>query len=112
MTSTPSKQLRRFHLTPATVAFSAYIVVASLRGAVPPAATASEESIVLNPFEVVSDKSDSYEAVDFPSLSGTNRTLDKLPITAEHFNKTMLDDFAVTDVVNLLNNYTTRGWTG
>lgn len=59
MTSTPSKRLRRFHLTPATVAFSAYIVVASLRGAVAPAATASEECIVLKPFEVVSDKSDS-----------------------------------------------------
>ena len=45
--------------------------------------------------------------MNFSSLSGTNRTLDKLPITAEIFNKTLLDDLAVIDVVNLLNNYAT-----
>ena len=56
---------------------------------------------------MVADKEGSYEALNFASLSGTNRPLGSLPITAEVFNATMLSDLATSDVVDLLNNYAT-----
>jgi len=71
--------------------------------------TASPEPAIqtLQPFEVHVDKADSYEALNFNSLSGTNRSLDKLPITAEVYNSTLLSDLAITDVTQLLTNYAT-----
>ena len=73
----------------------------------PPAAVSSPDRVMLEPFEVISDRGDTYEALNFSSLSGTNRSLDKLPITAEVYNSTLLADLAITDTVNLLTNYAT-----
>jgi hypothetical protein len=76
-----------------TIPFRVLLPVLGLLPAVTAAVAAdasSEEKIVLQPFEVVSDKQDTYEALNFSSLSGTNRSLDKLPISAEIFNQTML----------------------
>ncbi len=75
---------------------------ASLRGNASGAA-----EVVLAPFEVVGDPSDSYEALNFTSLSGTNRSLDKLPVTAEVLSATLLADLAVTDAIDMLNKYAT-----
>ncbi len=67
----------------------------------------SAVEVVLSPFEVVADPNDTYEALNFNSLSGTNRPLDKLPVTAEVMNATLLADLAVTDTVELLNKIAT-----
>lgn len=68
---------------------------------------AAEPDVVLSPFEVVADPRDTYEALNFSSLSGTNRPLDKLPVTAEVINATLLADLAVTDTVEMLNKFAT-----
>ena len=45
------------------------------------ATAAKEETVVLSPFAVIADPSDSYQALNTSSLTGTNRSLEKLPIT-------------------------------
>src|SRR5262245_60772820 len=77
------------------------------QGVPPPPTSITGERVMLAPFEVISDRADTYEALNFSSLSGTNRSLDKLPITAEVYNATLLADLAITDTVNLLTNYAT-----
>jgi len=66
------------------------------------------ESVTLSPFEVAADAMDTYQALNTSSLSGTNRSLDRLPITAEIFNAQMLSDLATSDVTALL----TKSFTG
>lgn len=73
----------------------------------PNTSTKKEPFIELPPFEVVADPDDSYEALNTTSLSGTNRSLERLPITAEIFNSTRMEDLAVTDVLSLLHNFAT-----
>src|SRR4051812_4957400 len=65
---------------------------------VAPPASSKSETVELEPFAVVADPRDSYEALNTSSLSGTNKSLNQLPITAEVFNATRLADLAVTDV--------------
>ena len=67
-----------------------------------------EKTTVLSPFEVIADPSDSYQALNTSSLTGTNRSLEKLPITAEIFNAQMMSDLGTSDVTKLL----TTGFTG
>ncbi|MFM8335509.1 MAG: TonB-dependent siderophore receptor [Opitutaceae bacterium] len=73
----------------------------------PPAATgraATEAAVQLQPFEVVADPGDTYQALNTTSVSGTNRSLEKLPITGEIFNATMMQDLGTSDIVELLTN--------
>src|ERR1043166_606678 len=62
-------------------------------------------TVQLSPFEVLADKNDSYEALNFSSLSGTNKSLDKLPVTAEVLNSTLMSDVGTSDIKDLLYNY-------
>ncbi len=61
----------------------------------------------MSPFEVVGDPEDSYEPLNFSSLSGTNKSLEKLPISAEVINQTLISDLGTSDVKDLLNKYAT-----
>jgi outer membrane receptor for ferric coprogen and ferric-rhodotorulic acid len=70
--------------------------------------SAASDSVALSPFEVVADAEDTYQALNTSSLSGTNRSLDRLPITAEIFNAQMMSDLATSDVTALL----TKSFTG
>lgn len=63
-----------------------------------------EAAVVLNPFEVIADAKDTYQALNTSSISGTNRSLETLPITAEIFNATMMKDLGTSDVFDLLAN--------
>ena len=72
------------------------------------ATAAKEETVVLSPFAVIADPSDSYQALNTSSLTGTNRSLEKLPITAEIFTAQMMSDLGTSDVTRLL----TTGFTG
>lgn len=71
------------------------------------APAAEKEVTVLAPFEVASDPEDRYEALNFSSLSGTNKSLDRLPISAEVINQTLISDLGTSDVKDLLNKYAT-----
>lgn len=65
---------------------------------------ATGATIKLSPFEVLADPGDTYQALNTSSLTGTNRSLETLPITAEIFNATMMQDLGTSDVVDLLTN--------
>jgi len=73
-------------------------------GAVGTTDAAKAPTVILRPFEVTADASDTYQALNTTSLTGTNRSLDRLPITAEIFNATMMQDLGTSDVVDLLTN--------
>ena len=64
----------------------------------------NEAAVVLSPFEVIADAKDTYQALNTSSISGTNRSLETLPITAEIFNATMMKDLGTSDVGDLLAN--------
>ena len=64
----------------------------------------ADSAVVLSAFEVVADPGDTYQALNTSSISGTNRSLERLPITAEIYNATMMQDLGTSDVVDLLTN--------
>ena len=72
----------------------------------PPAAppVAAAPAVQLSAFEVSVDPNDTYQALNTTSLTGTNRSLERVPITAEIFNSTMMQDLGTSDVVELLTN--------
>lgn len=70
-----------------------------------PSASATNEAIVLSPFEVTGDPRDSYEALNTSSIVGVTRELARLPITADIFTEQAMRDLGVTSVNELLNNY-------
>jgi outer membrane receptor protein involved in Fe transport len=72
----------------------------------PPPETA-DEIVQMSAFEVVESQSDSYEALNTASLSNTNKSLDKIPITIEAITQALMDDLGTTDVKNLLYTYAT-----
>ncbi|MSU73086.1 MAG: hypothetical protein EXS43_12225 [Opitutus sp.] len=74
-----------------------------------PAATdpTKSQTVTLSPFEVTADPSDTYQALNTSSVTGTNRSLDRLPITAEIFNAQMMSDLATSDVTALLTKHFT-----
>ncbi len=58
-------------------------------------------------FQVIADPDDSYEALNTASLSGTNKSLERLPISAEVINQTLMSDLGTSDIKDLLNKYAT-----
>ena len=65
----------------------------------------TEETVVLNPFEVVADASDSYDATNTNSITGTSLSLNKTPLDAKIFNRTIIDELGVVDVARLLSDF-------
>lgn len=61
-----------------------------------------EDSIVLTPFEVVGDKSDTYDATNTNSITGTNTSLHKTPLDAQVYNRELMDDLGVVDISVML----------
>ncbi len=72
-----------------------------------PAAAASgkDSAVVLNPFEVRTDKDTSYGALNSNSISAFNMELLKAPVAADIFTEQFMQDVATTTVEDLLNNY-------
>ena len=70
----------------------------------PPAkrAPATDETVVLSPFEVMVDATDTYDATNTNSVTGTATSLDKTPLDARIFNRTMIDELDVIDVASML----------
>ncbi|MBM3852254.1 MAG: hypothetical protein FJ399_03770, partial [Verrucomicrobia bacterium] len=60
------------------------------------------EAITLTVFEVTADPTDTYEATNTTSITGTNTPLGKTPLDARIFNRQMLDELGVVDLTDML----------
>ena len=70
-----------------------------------PPKRADEAAIVLTPFEVAADASDTYDALNTNSITGTNTPLSKTPLDAKVFTREMMDDLNVIDMTEMLWKY-------
>jgi outer membrane receptor protein involved in Fe transport len=61
-----------------------------------------EQTIRLNVFEVKSDSSDTYDATNTNSVTGTNTLLSKTPLDAKVFNRQLMDELGVVDMTDML----------
>ena len=61
-------------------------------------ANTSENTIVLNPFEVTQDADDSYGALNSNSITRFKTELDKLPVSADIFDQAFIKDVAATTI--------------
>ena len=67
-----------------------------------PVPASDKEAVILTPFEVVADGSDTYQANNTLGVTGTNRDIRTLPMTMEAFSKTFIDDIAATNLNQIL----------
>ncbi len=58
--------------------------------------------VALTPFEVVADASDTYQAMNTNSVTGTNTALGKTPLDAKVFNRQLMDELGVVDMTEML----------
>lgn len=84
---------------------------AGVSSAIPTAAEAAaeakkkkqaEETITLSVFEVTADASDTYEATNTNSVTGTNTALNKTPLDAKVFNRQIMDELGIVDMTEML----------
>ncbi|MDO8539887.1 MAG: TonB-dependent receptor plug domain-containing protein [Opitutaceae bacterium] len=73
----------------------------------PPVANSTQpptpkETITLNPFEVTADANDTYEATNSKSVTGTNLPLNKTPLDAQIYNRSLMDELGVVDLSEML----------
>lgn len=103
----PGRSRVGFPVTFLTVAVAAFARVAP---ATPQPATASTaksaaEMIMLNPFEVATNKDTGYRALNTTSIGTINMEMHKSPVAANIFTEQFLQDVAMTNVEDLLANY-------
>ncbi len=60
------------------------------------------DTVMLTPFEVKDDASDTYEATNTNSVTGTNTSLNKTPLDAKVFNRQLMDELGVVDMTDML----------
>jgi outer membrane receptor protein involved in Fe transport len=65
-------------------------------------APAKAETIMLTPFEDKEDASDTYQATNTTSVTGTNTALGKTPLDDKVFNRQLMDEMAVVDMTEML----------
>lgn len=70
-----------------------------------PTSTSNDETVVLSPFEVKTDKDTSYGALNSTSITRFNTELDKVPVSADIFTEDFMRDVDATTVEDLLNQY-------
>lgn len=63
---------------------------------------AGRDVVTLTPFEVAADASDTYQATNTNSVTGTNTPLNKTPLDAKVFNRDMMDELGVIDMTEML----------
>lgn len=110
--------VRRCLGAPSRAAFSARLVFALVLPALLPAQQAPSPApaepgtpvaagsvIELNPFEVTSDRDNSYGALQSNSLTAFAVDLQKMPATAQVFTETFMRDVAATSIEELLVDY-------
>lgn len=85
--------------------WSASALLAQVAPAPSPSAAAAPkptDTITLTPFEVTADSSDTYEATNTNSVTGTNTALNKTPLDAKVFNRQLMDEMDVVDMSEML----------
>lgn len=74
-----------------------------------PAQTATpppkEEPVLLSPFEVQEDKSNSYSTLNSNSITRFNTELGKMPLSADIFDQAFMNDVGATSVEDMLMTY-------
>lgn len=65
-------------------------------------AASGGDLITLTPFEVAADASDTYQATNTNSVTGTNTPLSKTPLDAKVFNREIMDELGVIDMTEML----------
>ncbi len=76
--------------------------LAALRADEAKPASGRDDAVLLNVFEVKADESDTYDATNTNSVTGTNLALSKTPLDAKIFNRQMLDDMGTVDMTDML----------
>ncbi len=66
---------------------------------------AGKEVVTLTPFEVTADASDTYQAMNTNSITGTNTALGKTPLDAKVFNRQLMDELGVVDMTEMLSKH-------
>ena len=64
-----------------------------------------EETLVLNPFEVIATSDKSYGALNSNSITAFNTELFKLPISADIFDETFMKDTGMTSAEDMVQNF-------
>jgi outer membrane receptor protein involved in Fe transport len=91
---------KRIFLTFLAGLFAAGTATDAQTGVTPP----KEEPVALNPFEVVADATDTYDATNTNSVTGTALSLNKTPLDAKIYNRTIMDELGVVDVAMMLSD--------
>lgn len=91
-------------LTAAVAAF-AQVAPATPQPATASTAKSAAEVILLNPFEVATNKDTGYGALNTTSIGAINMEMHKSPVAADIFTEQFLQDVAMTNVEDLLANY-------
>lgn len=71
--------------------------------------TSGQNVVELNPFEVQAASDNSYGALESNSLTNFRADLSKLPITADVFTKSFMDDVSATSVEDMIAEYAGGG---
>ncbi|MES2695978.1 MAG: TonB-dependent receptor plug domain-containing protein [Verrucomicrobiota bacterium] len=71
----------------------------------PAPSAVKEEMVELSPFVVQEPASDTYEATNTNSVTGTNIALGKTPLDARIFNRTLMDELGVVDIAAMLSDF-------
>src|SRR5581483_7543087 len=80
--------------------------VSASPGVPPPSATA-DQAVLLNPLEVSEDSDKSYGALNSNSITRFNTELNKMPISADIFDQTFMNDVGVGQmgIEGMIQNY-------
>lgn len=73
--------------------------------AAPQKSPAADETLVLSPFEVTTERDNSYGALESNSITRFRTDLSKLPVTAEVFTETFMRDIAANSPEEMLLQY-------
>lgn len=68
-------------------------------------ASGEEEVLEMSPFEVTADREGTYDAINSNSITSFNVELGKMPISADIFTRTFMEDTASTTLENMLQEY-------
>lgn len=66
------------------------------------ASVAEKQAVTLTAFEVTADASDTYQATNTNSITGTNVELGKTALDAKVFNRQLMDELGVVDMTQML----------
>lgn len=104
--------LRAWAFATSLVGSGATLSVAQTAPAPKPSASEKDEVVALSPFTVEAASDKSYGALNSNSLTSFNTELGKLPISADVFTTTFMDDTNSTTLENMLRAYSAGTGTG